>query len=111
MSDLYKIKEGKVLIGVCAGLEASGKGNAIFWRLGAIIVPGGWIAYIILALTMKSADSVDMVKEISGTEEKKLLGGSVDKIEVELKKIAEMKEKGLLNDEEYETLRKKTLGL
>ena len=111
MSDLYKIKEGKVLSGVCAGLEASGKGNAIFWRLGALIVPGGWIAYIILALTMKSADSVDMVQEICGAEEKKLLGGSVEKIEVELQKIAEMKEKGLLNDEEYETLRKKTLGL
>ena len=111
MSDLYKIKEGKVLSGVCAGLEASGKGNAIFWRIGALIVPGGWIAYIILALTMKSADSVDMVQEISGAEEKKLLGGSVEKIEVELQKIAEMKEKGLLNDEEYETLRKKTLGL
>ena len=44
MSDLYKIKEGKVLSGVCAGLEASGKGNAIFWRLGALIFPGGWIA-------------------------------------------------------------------
>ena len=111
MSDLYKIKEGKVLSGVCAGLEASGKGNAIFWRIGALIVPGGWIAYIILALTMKSADSVDMVQEISGAEEKKLLGGSVEKIEVELQKIAEMKEKGLLNDEEHETLRKKTLGL
>ncbi len=111
MSDLYKIKEGKVLSGVCAGLDASGKGNAIFWRIGALIVPGGWIAYIILALTMKSADSVDMVKEITGVEEKKLLGGSVEKIEVELKKIAEMKEKGLLNDEEFETLRKKTLGL
>ena len=33
MAKLALVKKGKVLFGVCKGLEASGKGSALIWRI------------------------------------------------------------------------------
>ena len=33
MAKLALVKRGKILFGVCKGLEASGKGSALIWRI------------------------------------------------------------------------------
>ena len=83
MGQVYKVKEGKIVAGVCAGLEASGKGNAWLYRI-IFIPPACWIGYLFLALTMKSAETINEVKArlAEEVEAKKLLGGIVEKKEI-----------------------------
>ena len=83
MRNLYKVKEGKIVAGVCSGLEASGKGNAWLYRI-IFLPPACLIGYLFLALTMKSAETIDEVKEKRAEEDKKRLEGSVDKIEIKI---------------------------
>ena len=33
MAKIIRTKKGKLLLGVCKGLESSGRGNVIFWRI------------------------------------------------------------------------------
>ncbi len=51
------------------------------------------------------------ISKIEEIETKKELGGDVNKIEVELEKIKEMRDKNLISEEEYQKLRSKTLGM
>jgi len=106
MSQIYRVKEGKILFGVCSGLEASGRGDAWLWRIAMLTL--AWPLYPFL-LAKKSVDTVNEAKEL--LKDNSRLGGNVDKIEVELEKITAMKEKGLLSEEEYDQMRKKIMGL
>ena len=56
----------------------------------------------------KKKNDISIIEEV---EVKKELGGNVDKIEVELEKIKEMRDKNLISEEEFQSLRNKTLGL
>ena len=37
MSKIIRAKKGKLFLGVCKGLELSGRGNALFWRFSFFI--------------------------------------------------------------------------
>ena len=87
MWNVYKVKEGKILAGVCSGLEASGKGDAWLYRVLVIllllfITPVSLIGYTYLALTMKSAETIKEVKEKLAADDKKLLRGIIEKREI-----------------------------
>jgi len=59
---IYRVSEGAQLSGVCAGLEASGKGSATMWRLiffmGAWFYLVGLIVYIYLSCAWPKAKSM-----------------------------------------------------
>ena len=55
----------------------------------------------------KKKNDISIIEE---REIKRKLGGKVEKIEVELEKIKGMRDKNLISEEEFQTLRKKTLG-
>ena len=115
-SKLYRITEGRQLSGVCAGLEACGRGNATGWRLLFLFGSLFWLiavfVYFGMAVSIPLVKSAKEARELSGADSE---GGhspsSTENIERELLKLKEMKESGIINDEEYSQLRKKSLGL
>ena len=87
MWNVYKVKEGKIFAGVCAGLEASGKGDALVYRILVVLfliflTPVCLIGYTFLALTMKSAETINEVKEKLAEEDMKLIRGIVEEREI-----------------------------
>lgn len=109
---LCRTSKGSLISGVCSGLEASGRGNAVAYRVlfvffGLYFV--GVIGYFIMALFIPKAtpeQEEDYYNQVA-------LGGrptsSIDKIKVDLEKSQEMKDAGLITDEEYSAMRKKIL--
>ena len=51
------------------------------------------------------------ISKIEKTKVKNELGSDVNKIEVELEKLKEMKDKNLITEEEFQSLKNKTLGM
>jgi len=111
---LYRTSKDSVLSGVCSGLQACGKGNAVGWRVLFIfsgIYLFGVIGYVIMALIIPKANL---------DEEKDLLNqvvvgnaqvSSLDKMKEDLQKAKSMKDSGLITEEEYCSLRTKILGI
>ena len=62
---------------------------------------------IILPVAKKKSD----ISKIEETEVKNELGSDVNKIEVELEKLKDMRDKNLITEEEFQNLRNKTLGM
>ena len=62
---------------------------------------------IILPVAKKKND----ISKIEETEMKNELGSDVNKIEVELEKLKDMRDKNLITEEEFQNLRNKTLGM
>jgi len=113
---IYRVSEGAQLSGVCAGLEASGKGNATLWRL--IFFLGTWfwlvglVVYIYFACSWPKAKSIKDAQRMAGITSKEVDGiTALDDIESRIARLAGMREKGIINDDEYEKLRKKELDI
>lgn len=113
---LYRINEGRQLSGVCAGLEACGRGNATGWRLLFVFGSLFWFIavfiYFGMAISLPLVRTAKEARELSGAD---LQGdnslGSPESIERELLKLKQMKEDGIIDEDEYSQLRKKALGL
>ena len=69
------------------------------------------VIYFVLGITLPVAKKKNDFSKIEEVEVKKELGSDVNKIEVELEKIKEMKDKNLIKEEDYQNLRSKTLGM
>ena len=113
MAKLYKVNEGKMLLGVCTGLGASGGASVGTWRLifalSSLFFP--IVIYFVVGVALPVAKKKNDISKIEEVEVKKELGSDVNKIEVELEKIKEMRDKNLISEEEYQNLRSKTLGM
>ena len=64
-----------------------------------------------MGVALPVAKKKNDISKIEEVEVKKELGSDVNKIEVELEKIKEMRDKNLISEEEYQNLRSKTLGM
>ena len=117
---LYRVQEGSQLSGVCAGLEASGRGGAKGWR--ALFVVGSLFYFVGVFIYIGMAISVPLVKKkrdaqrLTGTQEDPEVQGledqpDVHEVEEELTKLSSMKERGLISEDEHSALRKKVLGI
>ena len=115
MAKLYKINEGKMLLGVCTGLGASGGASVTTWRLifalSSLFLFFPIVIYFVMGIALPVAKKKNDISKIEEIETKKELGGDMNKIEVELEKIKEMKDKNLITEDEYQNLRSKTLGM
>ena len=109
---LLRTSKGSLISGVCSGLEASGRGNAVAYRVlyicfGLYFV--GVIGYFIMALFIPKATP----EEEEEYHTQNGLGGRptsyIDKIKVDLERIQEMKDSDVITDEEYSAMRKKIL--
>lgn len=114
MSQIYRVRQGQQLAGVCTGLEAAGKGSAVCWRL--LFVVGGFLTFLPLLIYPALALSLPVVKTkkeaqakagIADTEESYALTG----VEANLSRLVQMKEKGLITEDEFSQMRKKELGI
>ena len=114
MAKLYKVNEGKILFGVCTGLGATGGTSVTTWRIvfavSSIFLFFPIVIYFVMGVALPLAKKKNDISIIEEKEVKKELGGNVYKIEVELEKIREMREKNLISEEEYQSLRNKSLG-
>jgi phage shock protein PspC (stress-responsive transcriptional regulator) len=113
---LYRVVEGRQVSGVCAGLEACGRGTATGWRLLFVFGSFFWLIAIFIYIGM--AVSLPLVKTRKEAAEKSgaglppgETGPNLEGIESQLSKLAIMKEKGLIDEAEYNQLRKKALDL
>jgi phage shock protein PspC (stress-responsive transcriptional regulator) len=109
---LCRTSKGSLVSGVCSGLEASGRGNAVAYRILFVVFGlyiAGVIGYFIMALFIPKATP----EEEEEYHTQNALGGratsSIDKIKVDLERIQEMKDSGLITGEEYSAMRKKIL--
>lgn len=115
-SKLYRVTEGRQLCGVCAGLEACGRGNATGWRLLFVFGSLFWLIavfiYFGMAISLPLVKTAKKARELSGTDLQDGNSlGSPENIEKELLKLKDMKEAGIIDENEYSQLRKKVLGL
>ena len=115
-NQIYRVSQGAQLSGVCAGLEAAGKGSVLMWRVAFFI--GGWfyaigvIVYIYFACTWPKAKTSQDARELAGLEDREPEGvTATSQLEMKLERLAAMKEKGLINQDEFEKMRIKALGL
>ena len=113
---IYRVSQGAQLAGVCAGLEASGKGSALMWRLlfffGAWFWFVGLVVYIYFACSWPKAKTIRDAQKLSGTSSSQLDGEtSMDQLESELDRLAKMKDKGLIDENEFQAMRKKLLNI
>ena len=115
MAKLYKVNEGKILFGVCTGLGATGGASVTTWRIvfavSSCFLFFPIVIYFVMGVALPVAKKKNDISKMEEIEVKKELGGDVDKIEVELEKIKEMKEKNLISEEEYQSLRNKALRM
>ena len=114
-SPLVRIKQGAVLLGVCKGLEVSGRGSAGGWRILFVVstliiwLPAFIYAGMVIAIPMK--ENEEDANNSALENEKKSIAPNMTKIEGELERLQNMKEKGLITDEEYSKMRQNTLQL
>ncbi len=48
MAKLALVKKGKIFFGVCKGLEASGKGSALIWRIIFVVTSCSfWLPFFV----------------------------------------------------------------
>ena len=110
-----------MISGVCTGLEACGKGATGTWRaafaLGSFFLFFPFVAYICMALFVPLVKTKKDAEEANGSLDAgrvNFFGSAPPKApdpEEELQKLADMKAKGLIDEDEYKQLRKKALGL
>ena len=114
MSQIYRVRQGSNLAGVCTGLEAAGKGTAGGWRL--LFVLGGLFTFIPLLIYPALALSWPEVRTKKEAQAKADIGDSeaapaLTGVEANLSRLVEMKEKGLITEDEFAKMRKKELGI
>ena len=114
MSQIYRVKEGSQLSGVCTGLEVAGKGSAIGWRLmfffGSLFAVFPIFIYCGLALVWPMAKTKKLAAEKAGIKSYNEVS-DLPQLEANLSKLNELKEKGLISEAEYLEMRKKELGI
>jgi len=118
-SKLYRVKEGAIFAGVCQGLEASGKGSAVAYRLlfafGSIFWLIGIVIYIVMGISIPVAnkEQLDQLRKAASEDGSNRLvaGPSLDAVQVQLERIQKMKDDALISDAEAEKLRAKALGI
>ena len=113
-SKLFRTSSGAVVSGVCSGLQACGKGNVVGWRVlfvisGYFIV--GIFVYVCMALFIPKSTPEQEQSLLNQGVDGDTQVSNLDKIQVEMEKIQSMKESGVINEEEYSSLRKKILGI
>ena len=114
MSQIYRVRQGSNLAGVCTGLEAAGKGTASGWRLlfvlGGLFTVFPLLVYPALALSwpeVRTKKEAQAKAGLAGSEAPSPLIG----VEANLSRLVEMKEKGLITADEFALMRKKELGI
>ena len=116
MSQFVRVKQGAVFAGVCSGLDARGNGSKTLWRLafvvGTLVAWFPLIAYVFMAIALPQVSSVNDAKTQSQIAE----GGGIPlpekgSLESELERLQKMLKEGLIEEDEYQKLRKKILGL
>jgi phage shock protein PspC (stress-responsive transcriptional regulator) len=118
-SKLYRVKEGAILAGVCQGLEASGRGSAVAYRLlfafGSIFWLIGIVIYIVMGISIPVASKEQLEqlqKAASENGSNRLAAGpSLDAVQVQLERIQKMKDDALISEDEATKLRAKALGI
>ena len=122
MDELVRVKEGAQFAGVCTGLEANGSGNRELWRwvfaVGSLFFVFPFFIYIGFAVALPQVESVGQLK---AKKRRIVYGGGAssvedslpetDAIESELNRLKGMLSKGLIEEDEYQQLRKRMLGL
>ena len=112
---LVRIKQGAVLLGVCKGLEVSGRGSASSWRIlfvvSTLIIWLPAFIYAGMAIAIPVKENEEDANNSALENEKKSIAPNMTKIEGELERLQNMKEKGLITDEEYSKMRQNTLQL
>ena len=122
MSEIYRVQERSNLAGVCIGLESAGKGSATAWRLvfvvGSLIAGIPVLIYPVLALAWPQVKTVKEAQIKAGIASEEGLAASQENanqkltgVEANLSRLVDMKEKGLITEEEFSKMRKKELGL
>ena len=115
MAKLYRVNEGKMVLGVCTGLGATGGASVTAWRLifsfTSLFLFFPIFVYLIMGIILPVAKKKNDISKIEETEVKNELGSDVNKIEVELEKLKDMRDKNLITEEEFQNLRNKTLGM
>jgi phage shock protein PspC (stress-responsive transcriptional regulator) len=125
MDELVRVKEGSKFAGVCTGLEAKGSGNRDLWRwifaLGSFFFFFPFFIYMGFAIALPQVESVSQLKAKKKQKKKIVYGGEgssvqgsfqeTDAIESELNRLKGMLSKGLIEEDEYQQLRKRMLGL
>jgi phage shock protein PspC (stress-responsive transcriptional regulator) len=115
---LYRVRKGAIFSGVCKGLEACGRGNALAYRivfvLGGLYVIG-IIVYVLMAASIPVATE-EQLRELkeedeSGNSLDLIQSSGLDRLEAKLSKIESMKNQNLITSEEAEKLRSKVLGI
>jgi phage shock protein PspC (stress-responsive transcriptional regulator) len=111
---LFRTSSGSVVSGVCSGLQACGKGTAVGWRILFVLLGLygiGIVGYVIMALVLPKAtpeEEEDLLNQVVVGDSNVT---SIDKIQYEMERVQSMKDSGLINEEEYSSLRKKILGI
>ena len=104
-----------MLFGVCTDLGATSGASFTTWRIvfavSSLFLFFPIVIYFVMGVALPVAKKKNDIYKIEEVEVKKELGSNVDKIEVELEKIKEMRDKNLISEEEFQSLRNKTLGL
>ena len=103
---LYRVKKGAIVAGVCKGLEASGKGTANGWRV-LFLISGTFffipiVGYAVMALLLPQKQTA---AEITGTEE-----NPYEDMEQALNRLTVLKDRGLIDEDEYKLLRRRAMG-
>ena len=103
MAKLYKVNEGKMLLGVCTGLGASGGASVGTWRLifalSSLFLFFPIVIYFVMGVALPVAKKKNDISKIEEVEVKKELSSDVNKIEVKLEKIKEIRDKNPIQEE------------
>ena len=108
-----RAKKGAIIFGLCKGLSNSGRGSAGLWRFIFVIVSlfltGIPIIVYIVAGLIIPVDESEQLSQSASDATPSNNSEDLARIQNELVRLKELKDKDLINDEEYENLRKKTL--
>ena len=100
-------------LGICAR-RVKDTGKSTNWMLFTFIPIVGWLILLIIFLqesmpeTQKSIEQTIPIQLLSNESSQ---NESSNDIESKIEELNRLKEKGIISDEEYEKMRKKTLGL
>lgn len=108
-----RAKKGAIIFGLCKGLSNSGRGSAGLWRFIFVIVSlfltGIPIIVYIIAGLIIPVDENEQKSQSASNDTSSNNSEDLARIQNELVRLKDLKDKDLINDEEYEKLRKKTL--